>query len=368
MEPRIQYAKTSDGVNIAYGEAGEGRPMISMPPPVSGHAELIWETFGDAFRPMASKFHVVSFDARGVGLSDRHALDFSIEALTRDLEAVVARTGFESFVFMATASAVPTAVTYTVANPERVSHLVLCDAMTSFSDIAETPAYRASVPLLEIDWVLFTDTFAQIWWVDQKNPEFGRRFAEYLRVCCGPEAWRELYRAWEKYDVRSLLPKVAVPTLVIHNKNNRFFPRSIGERTAASIPGARLALIDDLTYAPIRALVEAFVAEGEARQTAAGAQAPEASSGTVVILFADIADSTGLTERLGDGAFRAKARDLDAALRTVVTDNGGTTIEGKLLGDGVLAVFTSARQAIEAALRCGATGDRGGARVREGGG
>ncbi|MEX0682397.1 MAG: adenylate/guanylate cyclase domain-containing protein [Dehalococcoidia bacterium] len=360
MEPRIQYAKTSDGVNIAYGEVGEGRPVISMPPPVSGHAELIWETFGEVFRSLATKFHMVSFDARGVGLSDRHALNFSIEALIRDLEAVVARTGFQSFVFIAFASAVPTAVTYTVAHPDRVSHLVLCDAMTSFSDIAETPAYRASVPLLEIDWVLFTDTFAHIWWVDQENPEFGRRFAEYLRACCGPEAWQELYRAWEKYDVRTLLPKVAVPTLVIHNKNNRFFPKLIGQRTAAAIPGARLALIDDLTYAPLPALVEAFVAEGEARQSAAGAEALEAPSGTAVILFADIVDSTALTERLGDTAFRDKARALDATLRTIIREHSGTAIEGKLLGDGVLAVFTSARQAIEAALACGKAGDAAG--------
>ena len=67
------------------------------------------------------------------------------------------------------------------------------------------------------------------------------------------------------------------------------------------------------------------------------------------ILFADIADSTVLTERLGDTAFRAKARDLDTALRTIIREHAGTPIEGKLLGDGVLAVFASARQAIEAA-------------------
>ena len=76
-------------------------------------------------------------------------------------------------------------------------------------------------------------------------------------------------------------------------------------------------------------------------------------SGTAVILFADIVDSTALTERLGDAAFRAKARDLDAALRTVIRDHGGTPIDGKLLGDGVLAVFTSR-----------AAGDRGGAGLR----
>ena len=71
----------------------------------------------------------------------------------------------------------------------------------------------------------------------------------------------------------------------------------------------------------------------------------------------DIADSTALTERLGDAPFREKARDLDATLRTVIREHAGTPIEGKLLGDGVLAVFTSARHALEASLACGKAGD-----------
>jgi class 3 adenylate cyclase len=85
-----------------------------------------------------------------------------------------------------------------------------------------------------------------------------------------------------------------------------------------------------------------------------------AQSGTAVILFADIVDSTVLTERLGDDAFRDKARDLDATLRSIIREHSGTPIEGKLLGDGVLATFASARQAIEAALTCGRAGDDGG--------
>jgi class 3 adenylate cyclase len=75
-------------------------------------------------------------------------------------------------------------------------------------------------------------------------------------------------------------------------------------------------------------------------------------SGTAIILFADIADSTALTERLGDAAFRAKARELDEALRRAITSNGGTAIEGKLLGDGVLATFGAAREAIACAQAC----------------
>src|SRR3989441_7511369 len=74
----------------------------------------------------------------------------------------------------------------------------------------------------------------------------------------------------------------------------------------------------------------------------------------------DIADSTALAESLGDAAFHAKARELDGALRTVIREHAGPPIEGKLLGDGVLATFTGARQAIEAALACGCAGDEAG--------
>jgi len=75
-----------------------------------------------------------------------------------------------------------------------------------------------------------------------------------------------------------------------------------------------------------------------------------------VILFADIADSTGLTERLGDGAFRERARTLDTSLRRVIAAHGGEAVEGKLLGDGVLAIFGAARDALQAALECATTG------------
>ncbi len=82
--------------------------------------------------------------------------------------------------------------------------------------------------------------------------------------------------------------------------------------------------------------------------------------GTAIILFADIADSTGLTERMGDAAFRQKARDLDVSLRAIIHDHAGATIEGKLLGDGVLAIFASASQGIEAGLGCSLAGEQAG--------
>jgi class 3 adenylate cyclase len=74
------------------------------------------------------------------------------------------------------------------------------------------------------------------------------------------------------------------------------------------------------------------------------------------ILFIDVVDSTVLTERLGDAAFREMAREVAAASRSIIAENDGKTIEGPTLGDGVLATFASARQAIGAALACGEAG------------
>ena len=137
-------------------------------------------------------------------------------------------------------------------------------------------------------------------------------------------------------------------------------PISLGNDIAASIPDARMLVVEGEISHPFFGdmshmdTVTAFLTQGETPR------APDLPSGTAIILFADIADSTGLTERLGDDAFRAKARELDGALRAAIRERDGTPVEGKLLGDGVLAVFTSAREAIEAALACGDAGNHAG--------
>jgi class 3 adenylate cyclase len=78
---------------------------------------------------------------------------------------------------------------------------------------------------------------------------------------------------------------------------------------------------------------------------------PTVGAETAVILFTDIADSTALTERLGDAAYVAKAGAFERTLRRAVRECNGEDIEGVTLGDGVLAVFSSGTQAIECATR-----------------
>jgi class 3 adenylate cyclase len=68
-----------------------------------------------------------------------------------------------------------------------------------------------------------------------------------------------------------------------------------------------------------------------------------------VILFTDIAGSTQLTQRIGDGAAMAVLRRHDEIVRMALEDTGGLRV--KHTGDGVMASFRTVQAAIDAAVR-----------------
>jgi pimeloyl-ACP methyl ester carboxylesterase len=137
VEPQIQFARTSDGVSIAYAAVGEGPCVISVPSPPMTHVQRVWDVIPDFYHGLAERFHGIWYDSRGSGLSDRDATDFSMPAMIRDLETVADRAGGREFALVALYDAVPIAITYAATHPERVSHLILCDGWTKASDFLQ---------------------------------------------------------------------------------------------------------------------------------------------------------------------------------------------------------------------------------------
>src|SRR5439155_21895168 len=127
------------------------------------------------------------------------------------------------------------------------------------------------------------------------------------------------YREWvEQIDMSHLLPQIVVSVMVVRDKCLAVARvAEVVKRLEPLIPNARLVETDDFS-----SVLNEFLGEhGDESSTA-----PRVPSGTAVILFADIADSTALTERLGDAGFRERARELDAALRVVIREHTGTPI------------------------------------------
>ena len=67
MEPRIQYAKRSDGVSIAYYTMGEGVPFVCHPPLILSHIQLEWQIpeVRTWYERVAETRMLVRYDLRG---------------------------------------------------------------------------------------------------------------------------------------------------------------------------------------------------------------------------------------------------------------------------------------------------------------
>ncbi len=59
MEPQVQYAKTSDGVNIAFASMGEGPPLVRLGSPGAAHVQRDPRMFPGFFPPLAKDFRLI---------------------------------------------------------------------------------------------------------------------------------------------------------------------------------------------------------------------------------------------------------------------------------------------------------------------
>jgi class 3 adenylate cyclase len=365
QEPPIQYTKTKDGMNIAFWTMGEGPPLVLTSPMNWSHIEreLKFPRAREWYERLAQDWQVLRFDSRGHGMSDRRVRGFDLLAVSDDIEAVANAAGFESFALFGCFVWGPAAIAYAAMRPERVSHLVLWGTEHVFRQAGAT---REQMELIskfsQRDWQLWTENMGAISLGWERGRE-AHELAEFIRASVSQE-FVASYRDKMDNDAATYLSDVHCPVLVLHARDNPILSLDRVGVLASSIPGSRLRVLNGRSIIPHGRVAEDVaeaLLEFSGRLVPSRRSSQEAlPSGTAVILFADIVDSTALTERLGDAAFRGKARELDGALRGVIREHAGTTIEGKLLGDGVLAVFTSARQAIEAALACGRAGDDAG--------
>ena len=352
MEPRIQYAKTSDGVSIAFWTLGEGMPLVYLPPPYT-HIQLEWQfpEMRHWYERLAQRRKLIRFDTRGMGLSQRDVPDLSLECLVCDAEAVVDRLGLERFALFGYQHSGPVGVAYAARHPERVSHLILWAAYTEPSEWTASPQLQATRGLLEQDWPTYTETAAHIV-MGWSEGEPARRFAGLIREGTTPEMLQAGIRSTLEFDVRALLPQVRTPTLVLHRRQFPFPDVSAARGLAAAMPDSRLALLEGASLAPYLGDVEAvldaideFLSEGEDADPGI-----EGLSADIVhtILFTDVEGSAALTQRLGDAKARELLREHERIVREALKAHGGSEV--KTMGDGFMASFSSATKALECAI------------------
>jgi pimeloyl-ACP methyl ester carboxylesterase len=121
----IHYARTTDGVRIAYSVfgVGGGVPVILIAP-IPGSAIVEGRLRARAEGISVDRPAVV-YDRRGVGSSQRGVADLSLEALALDIDAIADACHFERFVLWSLSAASLTAIHYAATRPGRCAGLMM---------------------------------------------------------------------------------------------------------------------------------------------------------------------------------------------------------------------------------------------------
>jgi class 3 adenylate cyclase len=170
--------------------------------------------------------------------------------------------------------------------------------------------------------------------------------ARYERSSCTPHMVEEIMRRNIEIDIRSILPTINVPTLVIHATGDPAVPIQHGRYLAEHIPGARLLELNNNFHGEWSGAN--FVPE--IREFLLGdAVTPKADRLLATVLFTDIVSSTQRDVELGDRRWRRLLDDHDRTVRSQVERFLGRIV--KTTGDGVLATFDGPARGIECAMQ-----------------
>ncbi len=258
MPPSIRYATTADGARIAFASMGEGPPLLCMPPVPFSHIDAGWRIDGHRrwYEGLAEHLQVALYDSRGTGLSDRDRTEFTIEAMTQDLEAVADRLGWERFALCALFNAAPAAIHYAAHHPDVVTELILWGGFAKGTDILPLPMPPADPETVEVFWPVMLESAARSWTSSGSAGEV----SAYFRECVDPSAALHAFADARAYDVEALLPRVTVRTLVMHRPAARAQRADLAQTLASSMPNAELALLEGDAPSPFDGDIEASIA------------------------------------------------------------------------------------------------------------
>jgi len=252
-EQAIRFCIAPDGVRVAYATVGAGPPLVKAAHWLS-HLEFDWRSpvWRHWLTGLSSRHTLVRYDERGCGLSDWDAADVSLEAWVRDLGAVADAAGLERFPLLGVSQGGAIALTYATRHPERVSHLVLYGAYARGRGQRryaphELEKARALLPLIELGWGQDNPAFRQLFtslFLPDATAEQARWFNELQRVTTSPHNAARNWAAFNAIDVSGLLPRVTVPTLVLHARDDAVVPFEEGRSLAAHIAGARFVPLE----------------------------------------------------------------------------------------------------------------------------
>jgi pimeloyl-ACP methyl ester carboxylesterase len=354
--PETRFARTPDGIHIAYQVVGEGPPDLVYIQGWITHLELVWEgpAYASFLNRLASFSRVLLFDKRGTGLSDRVPVDRlpNLHERMNDVATVMDIVGVERAALFGVSEGGPIALEFAAAHPERTTALIMFGGFPRYLQAEDYPwgwteeALELGTDSLERVWQDAGDLLG-LWAPSQVDDEGARRWwARYLRMSSSPSSGVAMARMNGEIDVRDLLPRISTPTLVMHRTGDFLIDVEASRLMARTIPNARMVEFPGNDHLPFWEGAQDILDEIEEFLTGTR-HARDPRRVLTTVLFTDIVGSTQRAAAAGDREWAELLDQHHARVRRQLEAHGGSEVD--TAGDGFLATFDSPA----AAVRCG---------------
>jgi pimeloyl-ACP methyl ester carboxylesterase/DNA-binding winged helix-turn-helix (wHTH) protein len=256
MQQQISFYRTSDGVHLAVASVGSGTPLVKTANWLN-HLEFDWQSpvWSPLFTRLAARCRLIRYDERGTGLSSRDVPNFSFEAFVHDLETVVDKLRLDRFALLGVSQGASVSIAYAVRHPERVSRLVLSGGFAlgwrKRGNAADVARAEASIVLIRDGWGRDNPASRQMFTsliVPDATLEEMRWFNDLERESASAKTAIRLLHVIGDIDVVELLPRICVPTLVLHSRGDARVPFEHGLMLARAIPNARFVALESKNH------------------------------------------------------------------------------------------------------------------------
>ena len=355
--PETRYARTKDGVHIAYQVLGAGPvDIVYVNSSFCSDVELMWEwsPYAEWLRGVSAHGRLIVFDRRGTGLSDGVTGDAlpSLDSRMDDIRAVMDAAGSERAVLFVIEDGAAPGFLFAATYPERVLALMTWSSQAKGTRTADYPFGWTDTEwdehLASIEAGFGTHEWVQQWvgWLLPSmagDTELVRQFGRLIRHSLSPAAALAVERMARDLDVRHLLPAIQCPTWVMQPDAGPLASGDEGRYLAHHIAGARLIEVpgsDEL-------LLGVLIHLGDLLASVRDEQA-EFDRVLATVLFTDIVGSTEIAFELGDRKWRELVSDHNAKCRALIRRFHGREVDNA--GDGFFATFDGPARAVRCAL------------------
>jgi non-heme chloroperoxidase len=248
----VTGSENGAGIQLYYEDHGSGQPVVLIHGyPLDGHS---WERQHSVL--LEAGYRVVTYDRRGFGRSDQPSIGYDYDTFAADLAALLEHLDLTDIVLggfsMGTGEVTHYLGRYGSA---RVSKAVMLGVIPPFllktadnPDGVDGQVFEGIKSAIVKDrYAYFEDFLNNFYNVDKLMParisERAWQGSFNVAVGASPTATYACVDTWLT-DFRDDLPKIDVPTLVLHGTEDRILPF---DNTAKRLPG----LITDLKLIPV---------------------------------------------------------------------------------------------------------------------